>query len=284
MLRGPPHPLRASGQPSAPSPPPLPCKCEPARRGRPPLFRPDLCLAPTPAGVQGRPADAARGREGLKVRGPRGRFCRTLRRARPPAARPPLLRLSCFLSLSLKVPLPAKSALLQEGWGKGRGAQRGCRCLLSLCLPHPQVRTRRALRPPPPLHSRLAPGEGGWRCRGCSGCRRAARGAPHPRAATLRPQPPSPARLEGLRGESRSARPAAPANLPAPRWGVCPARWEPRCRPRGSGAGARSSLPAAASSAFAKLQSQQPAGPGGRVQLGCANFDTRASCEDAAAS
>lgn len=137
----------------------------------------------------------------------------------------------------------------------------------------------------PPLHSRLAPGEGGWRCRGCGASRRAvepARGARcrsrEPGAATLRPPPPPPpARLEGLRGESRSARPAAPANLPAPRWGVCPAAWLRRGR-----LGVFSWPPA--SSAFGKLQSQQPAGPRGRVQPGCANFDARASRRGAGAS
>lgn len=68
------------------------------------------------------------------------------------------------------------------------------------------------------------------------------------------------------------------------------------CRRRGGGvpgevgagrvapAGVPQSCLLAASSAFAKLQRQQPAGPGGRVQLGCANFDTRAFCEEAAAS
>ena len=36
-----------------------------------------------------------------------------------------------------------------------------------------------------------------------------------------------------------------------------------------------------ASSAFGKLQSQQTAGPGGRVQPRCENFDMRAFCKEA---
>lgn len=83
--------------------------------------------------------------------------------------------------------------------------------------------------PPPPLHLRLAPGGGGYRCRCCS----ISRGA-----ATLRPLPllsRSPAQPEGrpgLPGESLSAgccscSPArkAPENLSAV-VGVCPlVRW-----------------------------------------------------------
>ena len=104
--------------------------------------------------------------------------------------------------------------------------------------PAPQVRTHRELRPPPPLHSRLARGEGGSRCRGCSISLGAARGASYPGAATLRPRPLSPARLEGLRGESRSARPGNPRKLAGCRGGGVPAaRWEPWCRRRVAPAG-----------------------------------------------
>lgn len=262
MLRGPPRPLRAWVSPPRP-PPPLPRKCEPARRGRP------LCSGPTSASR--RPRLGCRGAPRTRPGAGRGSRC-----AGCAAASAELCgRRSC--ASRARSPSPSRSPPRQVcaaagGLGEGPGRAEGVP-VSSFSLPPPPPSADAPGAPaPPPLRPRLAPGEGGWRCRGCRG------------AASLRPQPPSPARPEGLRGESRSARPAAPANLPAPRRGVCPARWGPRCRPRGSGGGARSSLPAAASSASAKLQSQQPAGPGGRVQPGCANFDTRASCEDAAAS
>nr|XP_019827638.1 PREDICTED: WAS/WASL-interacting protein family member 1-like isoform X1 [Bos indicus] len=91
--------------------------------------------------------------------------------------------------------------MLQEGWGKGKGAERGC--LVSSFSPFPP--------PPPPkcgrVGSRASPTPalaiGSGRRMGCRGCSTislgAARGAPYPGAATLRPRPPSPARPEGLR-------------------------------------------------------------------------------------
>jgi hypothetical protein len=102
---------------------------------------------------------------------------------------------------------------------------------LSLCPPLPTKCGRNGSSgPPPPLHLRLAPGGGGYRCCRCCSISRG--------AATLRPPPRlprSPAQPEGrpgLPGESLSAGcfscpPArkAPENLSAV-VGVCPpVRW-----------------------------------------------------------
>lgn len=147
-------------------------------------------------------------------------------RSLPNSAEPATLRLpSLSLSLSLKISLPAKSSLLQEGWGKGKGAEKGC--LVSSFSPLPP--------PPPPkcgrVGSRASPTPalaiGSGRRMGCRGCSTislgAARGAPYreprPCAHGRRRQP-------GRRGSAVSptqpARP--PANLPAAVVGVCPRR------------------------------------------------------------
>lgn len=148
-------------------------------------------------------------------------MCGLRGRSLTPQSLPPCASL---LSLSLKISLPAKSSMLQEGWGKGKGAERGC--LVSSFSPFPP--------PPPPkcgrVGSRASPTPalaiGSGRRMGCRGCSTislgAARGAPYPGAATLRPRPPSPARPEGLRGESHSARPA-PCKLAGGRGGGVPA-------------------------------------------------------------
>ena len=80
---------------------------------------------------------------------------------------------------------------------------------------------------------------------------------------------------------TQPARP--PANLPAAVVGVCPRRGEAIVpAPRGSSWGCFGVFSwLVASSAFGKLQSQQTAGPGGRVQPRCENFDMRAFCKEA---
>ncbi|KAL4680469.1 hypothetical protein H8959_022410 [Pygathrix nigripes] len=116
--------------------------------------------------------------------------------------------------------------------------------------------------------------------------------APAAAAAVTSPAPGCP----GLRGESCSAHHhrwaagTAPANLPGAAVGVCLlARWVLRvpapcgCQRRAAPAGVPGSfLLARGIIHIWKLQSQQPAGPGGRVQLGGRNFDLRAFCKKAA--
>ena len=110
---------------------------------------------------------------------------------------------------------------------------------------------------------------------------------PHGAHRTREPRPCAHGRRRqpGRRGSAVSptqpARP--PANLPAAAVGVCPRRGGAMVpAPRGSSRGCFGVFSwLVASSAFGKLQSQQTAGPGGRVQPRCENFDMRAFCKEA---
>lgn len=145
------------------------------------------------------------------------------------------------LSLSpLKISLPAKSALLREGWGKGR-VRRGVRGVFFLfaCPPPPKCgRIGSAGLPHPCIRDWLREKVDGAATAAASP--REPRGRIVPGAATLRPLPPlPPARPEGLRGESCSACPDGPTNLPAAAVGVCLLVGGSRgAGPRGSSGGA----------------------------------------------
>ncbi|KAM5305916.1 uncharacterized protein AAES06_000904 isoform 1-T1 [Glossophaga mutica] len=138
---------------------------------------------------------AGRGSRCAGGRGASPYLCAARHSALPPPALPPLRSLS-----SPKISLPAPAALWQEGWGKGRGAQRGC-LVSSFSLPPPPPSASASGAPASPTPA-FAIGSGrGWmalpRLQHLPE-RRAGRIVP--RAATLRPPPASPARLEGLLG------------------------------------------------------------------------------------
>lgn len=149
----------------------------------------------------------------------------------------PAARLPCSLARPLSPHLPpAKPALLQGG--KGRGAERGC-LVSSFSLPPPPPSADASGAPAAaPLHSRLAPGEGGWRC-GVSQRAGAGRIAPEPEPEP-RPCARRRRRQPGSRGSAVSPAPPAPpppqtcrrrgGGVPGDAGAAEPAAWLPRGR------------------------------------------------------
>ncbi|XP_069907655.1 transcription initiation factor TFIID subunit 4-like [Oryctolagus cuniculus] len=203
LIRGGPTPARSPGLPSPPPPacarlarhrhrsPAASCGSRAPAPGASLLFHADLYLVPTGRGAGARGVPGAASRNSASA---------------PPGARSLSLARS-LLPPSPSLPLPpARSALLLEGWGKGRGAERGGWCLLSPAPPCSCIGSS-GLPPrhPTPLHLRLALGGGGWRCRCCSISREPRPCARHrhcchqpsPRGAVSPLRPPAPPAPDG---------------------------------------------------------------------------------------
>lgn len=167
----------------------------------------------------------------------------------------------------------------------------GAWCLLSLSAPPPPSADASSSGPHPCIRD--------WLPEEVAGAAAAAASPREPRPCAgrrCRCHQPGP---RGALGSAVSpAQPITTAGPPGRPLKTCRApRWGCACR-RGGCCGCRRRVGAsavrlrrgcrgvfswlAAASTFGKLQSQQPAGPGGRVQLGGRNFDLRAFCKKAA--